>query len=353
MNKTIFINCRFLTQPVTGVQRYGIELTKHLIKNNDGIKFICISPRGVLNDKLKKKLKVQLIGRFSGHLWEQIDLPIYLSKFNNPLLLNLANTAPLNYSNNIITIHDLAFTKNKKWFSKKFRIVYNFLIPRILKKAKHVITVSEFSKSEILNYVKIPYISISVVYNGIDHLPHQNHKIKKKDYYLMVGSLDPRKNLSTVIDAFIQLKLPLKIVGDKANSFLKLKTNSSDMIQLLGRVSDEELSKLYKEARGFIYLSFYEGFGIPPLEAFTFKTRSIVSNIEVFKEILGNTAIYTNPLVIEDIINTIREYDNNISQKKISSKEILEIRNKYSWAKSSEKLKKIIKKYKNEKSFNS
>lgn len=344
MGKTIYINCRFLTQPVTGVQRYGIELTKHLIKNNDKIKFVCISPGGILNKELQKKLKVKIIGRFSGHLWEQIELPSYLSKFNKPLLLNFANTAPLNYSNNIITIHDLAFTKNKKWFSKEFRIAYYFLIPRILKKAKHVITVSEFSKNEILNFVDLPNNLISVVFNGIEHLPDQNNKIIKKDYYLMVGSLDPRKNISRVIDAFIQLKLPLKIVGGKTNSFSKVKINSSDMIQLLGRVSDKELSKLYKEARGFVYLSLYEGFGIPPLEALIFKTRPIVSNIEVFKEILGSAAIYSNPLVIQEMINTIKEYDNNISQNKISAKEILEIKNKYSWVKSSEKIKKIIKK---------
>lgn len=340
MNKTV-INCRFLTQPITGVQRYGIELTRHLLKNNDGIKFICVSPKGILNTELEKEFKVKIIGSQSGHLWEQLELPLFLHQNDNPILINFANTGPLFYNNNIVTVHDLAFTKNKEWFSSAFRKAYNYLIPRLLKKAKHIVTVSEFSKKEILNYIDIPSNLISVVYNGTEHLTESNNKIEKKDYYLTVGSLDPRKNLSRVIDAFIKLGFPLKIVGSRSKSFSEMKINTSDNIHFLGRVSDEELVKLYTEAKGFVYLSLYEGFGIPPIEAITHYTRPIVSDIEVFHEVLGASAIYSNPLTIKEIINTVNNFHHN-SDKNIGTEEISKIRNRFSWDASSEKIKTII-----------
>lgn len=339
MSHKIYINARFLTQEITGVQRFAIELSKQLKKQD--LNYVFLSPKkNIISDKLAKELDTVFIGNLTGHLWEQIELPLFLKKQKKPLLINFANTAPLNYLNNIVTVHDLAFTKNKKWFSPIFRNFYNFLIPRILKKARHVITVSEFSKTEIQKYVQISSNLITVVYNGTEHLPKSNIHVNKKNYYLAVASLDPRKNLPKVIEAFTKLKLPLKIVGGKSKSFSKIKYKTSSNIQFLGRVSDSDLIDLYAKAKGLIYLPLYEGFGIPPIEAIIQGTRPIVSDLVVFHEVLKSTAIYCNPLDVNDIINTIQTFNNN--QQNLHQDEILYIKNRFSWENSSKRIITII-----------
>ena len=153
MIKKIYINARFLTQQKSGVQQFAIELSKELLKINPNINFI--APKNIINTNLAKDLNVKTYGNHIGQAWEQLELPIFLQKKGKPLLINLCNSAPLNYSNSIITLHDLAFIENPKWFSYSFRKWYNFLIPRIAKKTKHILTVSEFSKTEIQNKLNI------------------------------------------------------------------------------------------------------------------------------------------------------------------------------------------------------
>ena len=142
------VNSRFLTQNITGVQRFAIEISKQLKKLlNSKIQFV--APKNIIHKDLAEELDVKVIGYNTGHLWEQIDLPLYLSSIGKPLLLNLSNTAPLFYKNKIVTIHDVAFKRFPQTYSFKFRMFYNLLIPIILKNSKHILTVSEFSKNEI------------------------------------------------------------------------------------------------------------------------------------------------------------------------------------------------------------
>src|SRR4051812_40519713 len=102
----IVVNARFLTQPLSGVQRYGIECSRQIKKLYHEITFVC--PQNVIHQDIAEELGVKIIGRREGHLWEQIDLPLYLAGMKYPPLLNLANTAPIRYRNNYVTIHDLA-----------------------------------------------------------------------------------------------------------------------------------------------------------------------------------------------------------------------------------------------------
>lgn len=341
----IVINCRFLTQPVTGVQRFGIEITKRLITiENSNIQYICVSPKGIIDYNLKKEFQVLEIGNLSGHLWEQIELPLFLKKHKKPLLVNLTNTAPLNYRNSIITIHDIAYTKNKDWFSRSFRKFYKFLIPKIIEKSKYVITVSEYSKSEISNFYNVPKEKISVLYNGVEHLSNTaNNVVDKEDFFLVVGSLDPRKNLQRIISAFEELRLPLKIVGGKSKSFSEINIKANSNIEFLGRVCDDRLKELYAKSKAFIYLSLYEGFGIPPLEALMHNTVPIVSDIDVFHEVLGKNAIYCNPLSKKDIVAVVEKYNAKPFEIDISEGLISELENKYSWNSSAIILNRIIK----------
>lgn len=308
----IFVNSRFLTQKISGVQRYAIDISKHLKKLSHELIFI--SPRNIIHRELADILKAVEYGTLKGHLWEQIELPKYLRENNNPLLINLANTAPISYKNQIITICDLSFLKNPKWFSKKFYFYYKFLIPELIKKSLKIITISKFSKDEIIKFLDVPESKIKVIYCGISEeffssldASTEISKTKKK-YILTVSSLNPRKNLKQLIIAFKRLNLTdcqLIIVGAEYNIFsrndLKNLTGKNRNIIFKGYISDNELRSLYQRAILFVFPSYYEGFGLPPLEAMACGCPVVVSNVASLPEVCGDAAYYVDPYSVESI----------------------------------------------------
>jgi len=302
----LFVNARFLTQPLTGVQRYGIEISRALKKNDATIRFV--APRNIIHHKIAEELEVETIGHLTGHLWEQIELPLYLKNVGSPLLINLANTAPLKYDNNLVTIHDIAFERFPQTFSWKFRTFYKLLIPRLLQRSKAVVTVSEFSKSEISTVYGVNPNKITVAYNSVNSLfsPRRNNNEQK--YILAVSSFNFQKNFRSLIKAYIALvrnDVKLFLVGSFNKNFadiLLVKTiEENSNIILKGRVSDLELVDLYSNALCFVYPSLYEGFGIPPLEAQACGCPVIVSNAASLPEVCGDSALYCNPYSVEDI----------------------------------------------------
>jgi len=306
MKKKIYINARFLTQQTTGVQRFAIEICKELFKVNPNVKLI--APRNILHPILEKELNVHTFGLFSSHLWEQIELPLFLFKQGNPLLLNLCNTGPVFYKNQLVTIHDLAFIVNPTWFSKSFSALYNFLIPRIAKNSKHIFTVSIASKNEILQLLGIAENKISVVYNGVNFKNYgPKPPLESGKYLLSVSSIDPRKNIPFLIEAFSEWNsadYKLLIAGGKSNSFAIQNINESENIKFLGYVSDEDLVNLYQNAEAFVYPSLYEGFGLPPIEALSLGTKVIISDIPSLREVCGSQAFaYFNPQSKTELIS--------------------------------------------------
>ena len=143
----LFVNARYLTQELTGVQRFAEQISLSLNDIRDDIIFL--SPPGILRKDVAEQLQVKEIGSKSGHQWEQIELPRFLKNNDSGLLLNLGSTAPVFYNNQIVTHHDVTYKRYPESFSKKFRLFYGFLIPMMLKHSKKLLTVSEFSKKEI------------------------------------------------------------------------------------------------------------------------------------------------------------------------------------------------------------
>ncbi len=342
----IVINSRFFTQQITGVQRFAIEISKGLKKRlGDDVKFV--SPKNITHESLASELNLSIVGKNTGHLWEQYDLPKFLKAINKPLLLNLANTAPLCYENKIVTIHDLAFLENPKWFSKTFYHFYHFLIPRIVRNSKQILTVSNFSKSEIVKKIKIKEDKIKVIYNSInvDILPSKGYNSPYGKYALFVGSLDPRKNIMKLFEAvrFFHSDIKLLIVGGMNKSFNSFKVNKNENIIFTGYVTDKELGKLYSNAVCFVYPSLYEGFGIPPLEAQYLGVPVVLSDIPVFKEVFSDSVFYCNPNSPESIAQAI----NKISSLSALERENVVIKGyenaqKYTWEEAANKVLEII-----------
>lgn len=344
----LVVNARFLTQEVTGVQRYALELSK-LLKKYYKDEIIFLSPKNIIQHEIANKLDVLTIGTFKGHLWEQIDLPYFLRQKKSPLLVNFANTAPLFYRNKIVTVHDIAYERFPKNFNWKFRLFYKILIPNIIKTSRHIITVSNFSKMEINDLYKARLDNISVVYNAVNNDFKPKQKDSKEKYILAVSSLSYQKNFHSLIKAFNQLtnkKIKLFLVGSINRNFANISLlndieNNKNII-FRGRVSDNELISLYSNAICFVTPSLYEGFGIPPLEAQTCGCPVICSNAASLPEVCGDSVVYFNPYDIDDMSKKIEIVINDEKlQKELVQKGFENIK-RFSWEKSVDKLIKII-----------
>ncbi len=347
----IVVNTRFLTQSITGVQRFSIEISRELKKiYGSHIKFV--SPYNISHPALAEELEVEIIGKNKGVIWEQFDLPKYLKRHNNPLLLNLANTAPILYSNQIVTLHDIAYERFPQTFDWKFKALYRFMIPKILKNSKHILTVSQFSKKEITGFYNIDENNISVVYNSINSQFRSISKNNKEKYILAVSSINYRKNFVRLIKAFNKLenqKTKLYLVGGIDKYFTDIEISqdieSNPDIEFKGRIDDIELIQLYSNALFFIYPSLYEGFGIPPIEAQACGCPVIVSNVASLSEVCGDSVLYCNPYDIDDIKAKMELLLNseNLRQELISKG--FENIKRFGWQKSAKQIGEILEKY--------
>ncbi|MFC1734266.1 glycosyltransferase family 4 protein, partial [candidate division KSB1 bacterium] len=234
------------------------------------------------------------------------------------LLLNLANTAPLKYRNQFITIHDISIFINSSWYHWFFASWYKFLIPRIARSCQKLLTVSETSSNEIQKHIHVDREKIKVVYAGISHdLLKANSKsiklIEGNDFILSISSLHSRKNIGNIISAFKSLNkkdLKLVIAGkqqglNKKTSNKKLNNEDNSIIET-GYVSNEELIFLYKNARCLVFPSLHEGFGLPVLEAMYFGCPVIGSEIDVFKELYSDSLYFVNHNNEESIAKGIK-----------------------------------------------
>lgn len=297
----VVINARFLTQATTGVQRFAECVSVALKAALPGAVFV--SPRDVINHGVANALGVIQIGTRRGHAWEQFDLPRYLWSSGSPLLLNLGNTGPVVYSNQVATLHDIAFIRNPESFSWMFRNAYKLMSRVLLARSRALLTVSEFSKGEISSYFGADLGKIFVVPNAVDarFARRVPRVLAARPYLLAVSSPSAHKNFSRVIEAYSRWggcgAVDLLIVGGQVSSFATQQFGELPSgVRFLGRVSDDELIDLYSGAVAFVFPSLYEGFGIPPLEAQACGCAVMASNAASIPEVLGDSAFYFDPL---------------------------------------------------------
>ena len=341
----IAVNCRFFNQELSGTQRFAYEILTRLVKFYPDI--VLLTP------KLKKpppepfrKFRI-LSGKLSGHLWEQFELHFQLKKMGSPLLINLLNSAPLVYENQIVTVHDLSFLVNPEWFSKKYYLYYRVTTPLFLKRSKKIITVSHFSKNEILKIFNVDVNKIHVIYNGVSQKFFRAKKSSKKNYILAIGGSNPRKNIENIIRALDNVSLKniyLVAVSGQNKIFPSKNINLPKLnrVQILNRVTDSQLVKLYSEASVFVFPSLYEGFGIPPLEAMACGTPVVVSNASSLPEVCGDAALYVNPNDPVDIARKINMILEDCRLREELIRKGMERAKLFSWDKSAIKLKNII-----------
>lgn len=308
---TIYINGHCLLQRVTGVERYAREIIKGF--DRGGYPYQIIKPSGFWGS-----------GKLGRNLWQQMVLP--QKKAAEDTLWSPANNGPIFAQNHVITLHDMAVFPHPEWFSTAYATWKRTLVPRVAKRAKGILTVSEFSKSIISTHLNIDPQKIMVVYNGVntDRFAPATHiairSLREKydlpnPYLLTLGSLDPRKNFKRTVEAWNQSRkeegldnFVLAIAGASNANFGDLDVDfDNDSIKRLGYVDDEDLPALYSGAMGFILPSLFEGFGLPVVEAMACGTPVITSNTTALDEIAGDAALKVDPSDAQSIKEGILE----------------------------------------------
>jgi glycosyltransferase involved in cell wall biosynthesis len=199
----------------------------------------------------------------------------------------LRSTVPL-----VVTVHDVAAFRHPETFNRWTRTVVPLLVPRVLAAARLVIAVSEFTRRELVELLRVPEAKIRVVPNAVDTPFAADGAAADGDYVLAVGTLEPRKNLVRVVEAARRAQVELRVVGARGWGDVAVHGNG---VCWLGEVSDDELARLYRGARAVAYPSLYEGFGIPILEAMACGAPVVTSAGGATEEVAGGAAVLVDP----------------------------------------------------------
>jgi glycosyltransferase involved in cell wall biosynthesis len=324
----VYINGRFLQQPITGVQRYGRELLKawdRLLADGDldgvEIEFVVLAPRGPIDAPKLERIALRQAGRLRGHLWTQFELPI-LSR--DGLLFSPGNIHPL-FSlarlNGVVTVHDLAYVAHPEAYSKAFRLLYSVLVPIALRRAEAVITVSQAEKAHIIGHYPHVLGRIHAVHNGAAHgygagepCEPTYDPSEERPFVLWVGTLIRRKNPQGALDAMalVNREMPVDLILAGAThrglleGGLRLPPELQRRARFLGQLDNfARLQQLYEHAAALIFPSFYESCGLPPLEAMQLGCPVVASDIPALREVCGDAALYANPGEPADIARKI------------------------------------------------
>jgi glycosyltransferase involved in cell wall biosynthesis len=304
------INGRFLTQRMTGVQRYAYEIVASLdeISSEDSdvarrLGFRLIIPPGADARLALSQIDVRQTKFGSGHAWDQFVLPWY----GTSGVLSLGNFGPVLARHHIVCIHDANTFIEPESYSRAFGLAYRTLLPLIGRRASRVATVSQFSADMLVKYGICRRENIFIAPNGHEHALRWDAKraeipllkVLKRPYVLLLGSSAKHKNVPVILEQARGLDaagIDIVVVGGASSIF---SANAPDYQQAnihhAGYVGDEDLAALYEGALCLAFPSKTEGFGIPPLEAMARGCPVISSNAASLMEVGGNAVAYVDP----------------------------------------------------------
>jgi glycosyltransferase involved in cell wall biosynthesis len=192
----------------------------------------------------------------------------------------------------VVTVHDLAVFRHPEAFNRWTRTYSPHVVPRVLAAARRIVAVSEFTRRELIELLRIPDEKIRVVPNGVDDEFTPGGPAADGEYILAVGTLEPRKNLARLVEAMRQNGTELRVVGARGWGGVDVGGNG---VRWLGEVTDAELARQYRGARCVAYPSLYEGFGIPVLEAMACGAPVVTSRGTAMEEVANGAAVLVDP----------------------------------------------------------
>ncbi|GIV43310.1 MAG: glycosyl transferase [Bacteroidia bacterium] len=367
MALTIAVNTRLLLKnKLEGIGWFTYESLKRIVKNHPEHHFVFLFDRPYSEEFIFSSnvtpLKIGLPARhpFLFYLWFEWAIPAALKKVNANLFLS--PDGYLSLSTNVPQLpvmHDLNFEHYPKDLPFLMSNYYRYYFPKFAQKAARIATVSQASKDDISTLYQIDKNKIDVVYNGAsewfkpiseeEKKSTRNQYTEGKPYFLYVGSLHPRKNLSNLLKAYdlfrkqINSNTQLLIVGEKYYWTGDMEQTYNSMqykseIHFTGRLFEEKLGKVMASARALVYVSYFEGFGIPMVEAMNAEVPVLASNVSCMPEIAGEAAHYVNPFDIQNIADGLKEMDKNeLLRNQLIEKGKIQRQN-FSWDKTAEKL---------------
>jgi glycosyltransferase involved in cell wall biosynthesis len=301
---------------------------------------------------------------FLMRIWYDVSWPYFLKKVKPDLVISPdAQCSLKTLFPQIVVIHDINFEHYPQDIPAVYTRDLKKRTPKFCEKARRIVTVSEFSKNDIAKQFAISAEKIDVVYNAANSIYTVLNETEKngvkariaggEDYFIFVGSIHPRKNLQRLLPAFIQFKnatgspMKLVIVG---NTFWKNKelasvmesTEHRDDIIFIGRLDVKELSKVVGAALASVYVSYFEGFGIPVVEAFRAGVPVITSNVTSLPEVAGDAAIQVDPFSIDAIAKALEQVANDSGLRQSLIEKGLKRAQSFDWDESAKKFWTII-----------
>lgn len=316
--KKVYINGYFTREHINGVPRYAMEIVKRIDQYFNAGEAELVVPKGSSNIPNLKNIKIctwedrGCKKEVNGVLWGDISYRSYIKKTGG-LNVNFSNRAEW-IKDSITAIHDIILLENIKYdflkdtFRIKLRRILNNLWAKykiFVKKhtAAIIVTVSEFSKSELCNKKGFDNNSIKVIGNGWEHInaivdtnEQLDRRITRNNYYFFIGNLNPHKNIKWIIEEaaimpdeyfVIAGKIPVEIIN-------QLNMRYSNII-FLGHISDQYMKYLMMNCKALLFPSYVEGFGIPPLEILSLGGKAVVADIPVMHEIYAECVYYIDP----------------------------------------------------------
>ena len=330
----IVVNTRLLIKDkLEGIGWFSFETLKRITNNHPDDHFIFLFDRDFDEEFLFADnitpiiLAPQARHPFLFYWWFEFTVADFLNKYNPDLFLSPDGYMSLKANcRQLAVIHDLSFEHSPDDVSYIVRNYYKHFFPKFAHKASRIATVSEFSKNDIIKQYGIDSSLIDVVYDGCNEgfkpIDEALKNITKQkisdgcDYFIFVGALHPRKNISRLFQAFDKFKsnqssnVKMVIVGEKYYWTREIKMTYINMkfkddVIFTGRLASENLKNAIASAIAMTYVPYFEGFGIPILEAFNCDTPVITSNITSMPEVAADAALLVDPFSVDSIANAM------------------------------------------------
>jgi glycosyltransferase involved in cell wall biosynthesis len=367
----IAVNTRLLLKnKLEGIGWFSFEILKRITQNHPEHQFYFIFDRQYDASFIFSDNIIPIVtGPKTRHpvlwyLWLEHRIPKILKKLNVDLFLSPDGFLSLSTDiPQISVIHDINFVHNPKQLPMLVSKFYNYFFPKYSKIAKHIITVSEYSKFDICKSFDIPESKVTVCYNASNSIyspipDKEKEDIKKKysfseDYFIFIGALNPRKNIPGLLKSYEifrnlgNYKQKLLIVGAAMHKTKEIEKTLKSMkfrndVIFTGRLNSFDLHKVLASAFAMVYIPFFEGFGIPLVEAMYAETPIISGDTTSLPEVVGDAALISSPNNYIQIAKYMEDLTNNSElREKLIEKGRLQ-RRKFSWDCSAEKLWKTI-----------